>query len=198
MLGSITPLGERGRGSRWGTTVTAYLVGSLAGGMAMGGLSGVAGAAVLPSRPAMPALALVLASLIVVGALADLRLFGLRLPSPRRQVNEDWLARYRGWVYGLSFGFQLGLGVVTIVTTSAVYLTFVAAFLTGSPVTGGWIGAAFGLARASSVLWAGRVRRTDQLMTLDGRLRAWDRPTRRAAVASQLLLVVAVAAWAAS
>ena len=163
----------------------------------MGGLSGLAGAALLPSAPAMPAVALVLGSLIVLGALVDLRLLGLRLPTLRRQVNEDWLTRYRGWVYGVSFGFQLGLGVVTIVTTSAVYLTFAAAFLTGSPVGGAWIGAAFGLARASSVLWAGRVRRTDQLVALDGRLRAWDRPARRAAVAAQLLLVVAVAAWAA-
>ena len=37
----------------------------------------------------------------------------------RRQVNEDWMARYRGWAYGAGFGLQLGLGVVTIVTTAS-------------------------------------------------------------------------------
>ena len=43
MLGSITPLGERGRGSRWGVTVAAYLVGSAAGGAALGASLGTLG-----------------------------------------------------------------------------------------------------------------------------------------------------------
>jgi len=40
MLGSITPLGERGRGSRWGVTVSAYLMGSAVGGAALGAMLG--------------------------------------------------------------------------------------------------------------------------------------------------------------
>ena len=36
MLGSITPLGERGRGSRWWVTVTAYVLGSTLAGVALG------------------------------------------------------------------------------------------------------------------------------------------------------------------
>ena len=43
MLGSITPLGERGRGSRWGITVSAYIIGSAAGGAALGSMLGWAG-----------------------------------------------------------------------------------------------------------------------------------------------------------
>src|SRR4249919_1505358 len=73
---------------------------------------------------------------------------GRAIPSWHRQVNEDWLTQYRGWVYGLGFGVQLGLGVVTIVTTAAVYLTWVAAFVSGSAAIGAAVGAAFGLARA--------------------------------------------------
>ena len=53
---------------------------------------------------------------------------------------------------------QLGLGVVTIVTTAAVYLTWVAAFVTGSAAWGAVVGAAFGLARALPVLAAGSLR----------------------------------------
>ena len=36
---------------------------------------------------------------------------GRRLPSWRRQVNEDWLVGYRPWVVGGGFGLQLGAGV---------------------------------------------------------------------------------------
>lgn len=49
----------------------------------------------------------------LAGLALDLGLGALRLPGPARQVDEDWLARYRGWVYGAGFGTQLGLGVVT-------------------------------------------------------------------------------------
>src|SRR5436189_48466 len=37
MLGSITPLGERGRNSRWWVTMTAFVLGSAIGGAALGG-----------------------------------------------------------------------------------------------------------------------------------------------------------------
>ena len=40
--------------------------------------------------------------------------------TPRRQVNEDWIGRYRGWVYGAGFGAQLGLGFAVFVMTCAV------------------------------------------------------------------------------
>ena len=99
-------------------------------------LSGAAG-----PREAAAALAL----LAVAGIAADLRLGDLRLPTVRRQVDNRWLNRYRGWVYGVGFGFQLGLGVVTVVTTSAVYLAFAAAMLSGSPAAGAMI-----LARCSA------------------------------------------------
>ena len=84
---------------------------------------------------------------------------GCRVPSWRRQVNEDWLTEYRGWVYGVGFGAQLGLGVVTIVTTASVYLTWAARSLVASPASRArLLGAAFGLARAVPVLAGGRVR----------------------------------------
>ena len=43
MLGSITPLGERGRGSRWWLTVSAYLLGSILAGLVTGAVFGWAG-----------------------------------------------------------------------------------------------------------------------------------------------------------
>src|SRR5687768_2664330 len=124
MLSSITPLGERGRQRRWGATVTAYAVGSVAAGASLGALLGL-----VPEPPARAAL-VVLAVACALAALLDLR--PALLPTIRRQVNEDWLGVYRGWVCGAGFGLQLGLGVVTIVTTAAVYVVLIAAALSGS------------------------------------------------------------------
>src|SRR5262245_50414838 len=145
MLGSITPLGERGRGSRWGVTVSAYLIGSAIGGAALGAALGWVGSPL--DRSANVRLAL-LGVAIVIGIAFDLGLAGLRLRTTHRQVDETWRASYRGWVWGLTFGAQLALGVITVVTTSLVYVTWLGAFLAGSPAAGALVGLAFGLARA--------------------------------------------------
>ena len=79
--------------------------------------------------------------------------FGLRVPGPRRQVDENWLVTYRGWVYGAGFGAQLGLAFVTIVTASATWVAFACALFAGSARRrASSIGAVFGLARALPIL----------------------------------------------
>src|SRR3954453_7887018 len=145
MLTSISPLGERARGNRWSVTVAAYLLGSLVGGAAVGGLLGLAGELLLQPLP------LVGAVVCIGAAIADLA--GL-LPRGRRQVDEAWLNSYRGWVYGFGFGAQLGAGVVTIVSTASVYVTFAACWLAGAALPGLAIGAAFGAARAATLFGA--------------------------------------------
>src|SRR3954470_9223158 len=142
MLSSISPLGERARAARWGLTVTAYVVGSLLGGTAIGAVAGAVGAALPRTWLTSPAAVWAVVALLLVGLVLDLRSGSQGPPSWRRQVDEAWLARYRGWVYGLGFGLQLGLGVVTIVTSSTVYATVVLAAVTGSGRTGGPAGAA--------------------------------------------------------
>ena len=136
MLGSITPLGERGRNRRWGITVTTYVIGSVLGGVAIAGALGGLGAAIGLGGLSVAVRLGLLAAAVLVGLAFDLRLGGLRLPTVHRQVNEDWMVRYRSWVYGLGFGVQLGLGVVTIVTTSAIYAMLLAAALSGSAAAG--------------------------------------------------------------
>lgn len=192
MLSSITPLGERGRQRRWGATVTAYAVGSVVAGSLMGAaLGGLVGLAPAPSPPTALA-ALAVAALLA--AALDLR--PSLLPTVRRQVNEDWLARYRGWVCGAGFGAQLGLGVVTIVTTAAVYVVPLAAALSGSWLTGAVIGGTFGLARALPVLSLGRVSTTDAVVRRSRRLDSWARPARRATVVAMALISATCAALA--
>jgi hypothetical protein len=189
MLGSITPLGERGRGSRWWLTVTAYVAGSLAAGIATGAALGWITATITAFAPA--ARLALLGSLIVVGLAFDVGVFGTRLPSVRRQVDERWRTRYRGWVWGLGFGVQLGVGALTIVTTSTVYATWAAATLSGGAVAGASIGAAFGLARALPVFAVARVRRPDQLLRVDAVLGRLAAPARRASSAVVAILAVA-------
>ena len=120
----------------------------------------------------------------VVALVLELR--RIRPPSWRRQVNEDWLAEYRGWVYGLGFGFQLGLGLVTIVTSAVLYLAFFGAFLTAAPVAGVLVGAAFGLARALPLLGVRHVETPDALRAVHGRVTSLAGPARRVTIAVEL------------
>jgi hypothetical protein len=188
MLSSIHPLGERARGNRWWLTVIAYLVASTASGLLAGMVLGLTGRVVgiLVGHGATTPL-LLTAVACLVGALMDGGgAKAPRLPGVRRQVNEDWLNRYRGWVYGAGFGLQLGLGVVTIVTTAAIYLTGMLAVATGW-LAPGWsaalaggaaVGAAFGLARALPLLLRARTNQPDRLRQAHRRLVAHDQTAR--------------------
>jgi sulfite exporter TauE/SafE len=186
MLASIHPLGERARRQRWGITVAAYLVGTLAASALVGGALGLVGRWLgLGHHPVDTVAVLAVAALAAAGVVLDLRIAGLTTPTIHRQVDERWLQRYRGWVYGGGFGFQLGLGVVTVVNTFAVYLMLAVALLAGSALTGLAVGLTFGVVRGAAVLAVARVRHPDQLRRLLRRLHAWDGASRRLAVGVQ-------------
>jgi len=170
------------------------MVGSTMGGTLIGAAVGELGR-ILPSPDAHGAAVRlgVLALAAAAGLAFDLRPGGLRLPTVARQVNQDWIARYRGWVVGLGFGLQLGVGVATIVTTSAVYLMLLAAFLSGGPAAGAAIAGMFGFLRAAVLLGVAGVRRPEQLGRVSAALRRWDRLSRQAAIAAAGALSVALA-----
>jgi hypothetical protein len=160
MLTSISPLGERARGNRWTVTVTLYVVASLLGGLTMGALLGFAGSLFGGS---------VLAAAVMCAVAAVLDLVR-RLPTIHRQVDEDWLTRYRGWVYGVGFGYQLGLGVVTIVTSAATYAMLALCVFSGSTAAGFAIGGCFGLVRALPILALRRATTPAALRAVAARL----------------------------
>lgn len=187
MLASITPLGERGRRSSWGFTTCAYTLGSLLGGATAGTLAGLVGWLALGGVPEHLRVA-VLAATLAIGLAYELARGGV--PGPRRQVDERWLDRYRGWVYGLGYGAQLGMGVTTVVVSSAVYAVPLAAFLSARPVTGGAIGALAGALRGGTVLAAAHVATPERLTGFHARMRVAERPVRRAALLAQLALAV--------
>jgi len=158
MLSSIHPLGERGRGNRWALTAAAFVVGSVVAGSGAGAVLGVAGGYLrLGLRT----------SLWIVGIVAALAvtLDSVRVtpPGPKRQVNERWIGAYRGWVYGASFGVQLGCGVATYIVTWLVYAAAVAALASGNPTAGALIGVTFGVVRAAPLVAARWIDRPSRL-----------------------------------
>ncbi len=174
MLASITPLGERGRGSIWGITVAAFATGATLAGGAAGAVLGGLGHLVLGSMSERTAL-IVLAVALLVAVVLDLT---GRVPGPNRQVNERWLDQFRGWVYGAGFGAQLGLGVTTVVPSAATYAAGVAAFVSADAGWGALILGCFGAVRGLTPLAAARVRGPDQLIALHARIERWRRPER--------------------
>ncbi len=160
MLSSINPFVERARTNRWWLTVAAHVVGATLGGALAGALLGGFGsvaAAKLSDR-----VALTLGGVVCVVAAVAQPLTRWR-PGWRRQVDEDWMTRYRGWVYGLGFGVQLGAGVATHVTSTAVYAALGLAVLQRSILGGMIVGAVFGWARGSVLIAGAPIHDPDRL-----------------------------------
>lgn len=193
MLSSIHPLGERSRNNRWGLTAGAFVVGAVAGGVLLGAVAGGLGYLVMLVLPLSGlGVVVVVVGLLAASALADLSRKGRPLPGIHRQVNEDWLGTYRGWVYGLGFGFQLGLGVVTYVATFAVPVMLIIAVLTGSPAAGALIGAVFGFFRGAAVLTVSRINHPQQLNRFHSGMARLAVPAHTSAVAAQMTVALVV------
>jgi hypothetical protein len=200
MLASINPLGGRSRNRTWWATVWWYVAGSIVGGAVMGTVMGALGAAIdHVVSPTSAAVAVVAVALGVVALVFELHLGGLVLPTVRRQVDEDWLTRYRSWVYAGGFGFQLGLGVVTVVTTATVYLTWAFALLTGSLLGGLAIGIVFGAARALPIFLVARADTPGRLRDALRRFADWAPAAQRMSTLTSALVPVAIVlAWSTS
>jgi hypothetical protein len=188
MLSSIHPLGERARHNRWGVTVSAFVVGAVLTGTAGGALLGWFGS-LLPDGDWRWPTALVV---VVAAGVADL--VRITPPGPHRQVNENWIGTYRGWVYGAGFGAQLGSGFSTYVVTWGVWATALLAVLTATPTGGAVVGAAFGLGRSVFPLAAGWIDRPSRLTEFSRRMAALAAPVARGTAVALIAVALAVTA----
>lgn len=197
MLSTITPLGEQGRGYRYSSSVAWFVVGATLGGATLG-----LGAALLALGVDALALSdqarLVAAVAATAVALAsDLALGGFRLPGHKRQVNETWLMQFRSWVYAGGFGWQIGVGLATYITTAAVYLMLALVALTASPAVAFAIVTGFGVVRGLAVLLGRNLTTPARMLALHRRLEELLPTAQRGVVLVQavVLAVAAGAAW---
>lgn len=196
MLSQLTPVGEASRGYRYRTTAAWFVLGAIVGGATLGVVTAALAAAVSAFGASSTTLLGIAAVLAVVAAGVDAGVFGISPPFFKRQVNEYWLGRYRAWVYGTGFGWQIGAGITTYIMTTAVFLTVALAALTAGPVAAMVIAVTFGLARGLAVLLTARLRTTAEIYSLHRRFHALGEPVRRAVVVVQLAVGVAAAAAA--
>ena len=185
MLASLTPYAEATRDSRWTVTAIAFSVGAVCAG-ALGGLLWGSVGSLLPGGRWREVAAI---AVLAVALGIDATPLRTRLPLTRRQVNEDWMVTYRGWVYGVGFGAQLGLGFITLVACAAIYATFAIELLSGSVAAGVLVGAIFGATKAASLLPAGRARDRASLVTLHRRLLAAEPVSVGAVVVAEVAAV---------
>jgi hypothetical protein len=201
MLASITPLAEVGRGHHFRTTASWYVAGSIIGGATLGlCVAALTVAVEVISLPSHVVTILALAA-SEVAVLSDTRIGGFHLPVHHRQVNERWLDRFRPWVYGAGFGWQIGSGLATYIMTAAVYLMIVLSALTGQPFLGVLFGILFGLVRGVSVCLGRHITSTEELTAFHRQFFTWGPTAARITVAVEVLATTLFAAvlspWAA-
>jgi hypothetical protein len=170
-------------------TVIWFIVGTVLGGMTLGGLAafGAMLVAALDLSVMAIATAVVVAALVTLAS--DLGAGGFRLPANPRQVDRAWLDRYRSWVYGMGFGWQLGVGVSTFVMSATVYLMVVLAAMTGRPLLALGIVTLFGFIRGLAILPAAGVRTTADLGRLHRGIERFRSGSRVVAVSAQILVI---------
>jgi hypothetical protein len=199
MLSQLTPVGEASRGYRYRTTAAWFVVGAIVGGATLGAVMAALAAAVSSLGATSTALLGTAAGLAALGAAIDGGVLGFAPPFFKRQVNEYWLSKYRAWVYGSGFGWQIGAGVTTYIMTAAVFVTIAFGALTAGPWAALALGVGFGFARGLAVLLTARARSTTELFALHRRFDALGEPVRRAVIVVQLSVAVVAtgAAWGA-
>jgi len=195
MMSQLTPVAERGRGHRFWVTASWFVFGALVGGATLG--LGVALLAVAVHAVGLStATASAIAALCALGGAAiDARLLPFAPPFLRRQVDENWLTSYRGWVYGFGFGWQIGAGVTTYIMTSAVFVLIAFAGLSASPLVAFAAAMTFATVRGLAVFSTARVTTGESLRAFHRRVDV-SGPYVRTAVACVLALVAVVAATA--
>jgi hypothetical protein len=193
MLSTVTPLAEAARGNRYRTTATWFWIGAVVGGATLG-LGAAALAALVSTVDLSTSTALAAGALAAVLALGiDLGVLGRPIPHHRRQVNEDWLPKYRSWVYGSGFGWQIGTGLATYIMTAAVYLVIALAALTGSPLTAFGLCVLFGALRGSAVLLGAGLTSDAALRSFHRRFDALREPVRRMVMVVEVLTALGCA-----
>ena len=198
MLTSINPVSERGRNHRYGVTAAWFLVGALLGGATLGAAMALGALGVAAMGIDTSVRLGIIGGLALLAALLDAGVLGLSMPLFKRQVNERWLDEFRGWFYGIGFGWQIGVGVATYIMSAAVLLTVALGIVSGSPAVAFGLGLVFGAVRGSAVFLDARATSPEALRTLLRRLDSLEEPVRRGVIVTEMIAACVAATLAAS
>lgn len=148
MIGTIVPmvygLHQSGRRS---TAHIAHLAGAIAGGSLVGAALGWFGHLLKSAIGSAELLFIVTAGLALSYALHELQLVTLPMPQRHWQVPASWRSTYRPSVAATMYGFGLGVGFLTHVTTAAFYAVCGLVVSIGDPVSGAVVFGMYGLGR---------------------------------------------------
>lgn len=195
MLSTITPLSERAKGHSYRSTATWFILGAVAGGATLGAVLSLLAFGVHSLHLPSVAIGATAFGAALLAAASDSGVGGVRLPIHRRQVNERWLDQYRSWVYGSGFGWQIGNGLSTYITSAAVYLMVVLAALTAAAPVALAIGVGFGLVRGLAVLMTRHLTDPDSLRAFHRKFTDVGPHVGRAVVVVELASAVVLAAY---
>jgi hypothetical protein len=185
MLSSIHPFGERSRNNSFRRTAGAHIAGSALGGLALGAIVGLIGWVLTTLlSPSEQVRLVIIACAAVLALLVEATSRERSLPTRTRQVNENWIQSYRGWVYGGGFGAELGFGVSTIISTSLIHLLVIAILVVGSFQEALLLGAVFGTARGATVLAGRKIDSAEHLRLFHQQLDSLRSRSRSGAVAA--------------
>jgi hypothetical protein len=193
MLSTITPVTERAKGHSYRSTASWFVVGAVAGGATLGAVMAALAVGVRSFHLSPGALGVSALVAALVAGVSDSGVDGLRVPIHRRQVNERWLDQYRSWVYGAGFGWQIGTGLATYITTAAVYLMVVLGALSTSPAVALAIGCGFGLCRGLAVFLTARITTPTRLRDFHRRFTQAGPIVGRVATTTELLAAATLA-----
>jgi hypothetical protein len=193
MLSTITPMAEAGRGHNFRSTSVWFVIGSVTGGLTLGGLMGAISFSAAAVETTTNVALWIAAGAALIAAASDGRVAGFHIPGHKRQVNERWLDQYRSWVYGGGFGWQIGVGLATYIMTAGVYLLILMGALTANPAIAVALGALFGLVRGLAVYLAAGLDSGEKLLAFHERFESWREPVRKSTIVVQVLVAVIAA-----
>ncbi len=195
MLSTITPLSEGAKGHSYRATATWFVLGAVAGGATLGAAMALLALGIHELHLSPTVIGATAFGVALLAAASDAGIGGMRLPVHRRQVNERWLDQYRPWVYGSGFGWQIGTGLSTYITTAAVYLMVVLGALTTVPLAALAVGTGFGLVRGLAVLMTRHLTDPAGLRSFHRRFTDAGPLAGRAAIAVEGTSAVVLAAY---
>lgn len=158
MVGTIASAvgGEKARERRTGL----YLLGTVTGSTVLAGGSATI-AALVPSPPVVASSVVFMLMLLLLIA-SHFQL--VPVPGPKRQVNPHVWHLVSPEAASLAWGFQLGLGLTSRVSTWGLYVLILAPWLLEQPVLAFAGIVAFGFGRGLQPAVASRLQRPDDLL----------------------------------